>query len=180
MARRVAWLTVVVAVVCAGAVACSEDPPPSSDGVGQPLPTPPPRSSARESIYDAEGQLRESETVVAGLTLPMGLEEDTARSTERRHFYYSDVPRQKMLSYFGPRLNTVEVEHQADSVVYRNAIPQGVRGGVVKLDVRIEPTSHRPTLVEVYERPPPPPEGTKISEDTIRRHFDSLRPERRE
>jgi len=180
MARRVAWLTVVTAGMCAVAVACSGDPPPSTDGVGQALPTPPPRSSARESIYDAEGNLRESETVVAGLTLPMGLEEDAPRSTERRHFYYSNVPHQKVLSYFGPRLNTVEVEHTGDSVVYRNAVPQGVRGGVVRLDVRIEPTSAHPTSVEVYERPPAPPPGTKISEESIRRHLDTLQPERRE
>lgn len=180
MVRRVAWLTVVVVVGCALVVACSGDPPPSTDGVGQALPTPPPRSSRRQSIYDEHGELRESDDVVAGLTLPMGLEADEARSTDRRHFYNSNVPHQKMLSYFGPRLNTVEVEHLGDSVVYRNAVPQGVRGGVVRLDVRIEPTSAHPTSVEVFERPPPPPEGTVVSEEAIRRHFDSLQPERRE
>ena len=174
-------MRVWVAVLgCLAVVACSGDPPPSREGVGQALPQPPPRSSLRESIYDAEGNLRESDTVVAGLTLPMGLEENTARSTQRRHFYHSNVPHQKVLSYFGPRLNTMEVEHEGDSVVYRNAVPQGVRGGVVRLDVRVEPTSAHPTSVEVIERPPPPPEGTVITEESIRRHLDSLQPERRE
>ncbi len=169
------WLLAVL--VLAG---CGDEPPPSTEGLGEPVVDPPPRQRARESVYDAEGILRPSETVVAGLALPMGLERSEALSRDRRHVYHSDEPPLAFLRYFGPRLNTVEVEHEGDVVTYRNAAPQGVRGGVVRLDVTIQPTSARPTMVEIVERPPPLAEGVTITEEAIQRHLDTLQPERRE
>ncbi len=178
--RRAASLTLLSATIAVSMVACDDEAPPSTQGVGQALVNPPPRARSNDSIYDAEGVLRESDTVVVGLTLPLGVEAAEELSTDRRHVYYSDVPPAKLLRYFGPRLNTVNVEHEGDRVTYREATPQGVRGGVVKLDVTIQPTSARPSLVEILERPPPPPDGVDIPESEIRAHLDTLQPERRE
>lgn len=175
--RRVIRAALLLSLALSG---CGDDVLPSTDGLGEPVVDPPPRRRPQESIYDAEGILRESDTVVAGLTLPMGLEEDEALSTERRHVYHSSEPNQAFLRYFGPRLNTLQVQHEGERVTYRDATPQGVRGGVVHLDVTIEPTPAHPSRVEVYERPPPPVAGTTVSEEAIRRHLDALSPQQRE
>lgn len=182
MVHRVGALTLVAlalaSVVCA-LPACSVDRPPSTQGVGEPLPTPPPRPRREDPVYGPDGLPRESEEQIAGLALPLGLEEIEALREERRHVYRSTVPPAKLLRYFGPRLNTLEIEHRGERVTYRDAAPQGVQGGVVKLDVTIEPSSDASARVTVYERPPPPPEGVVIPEEEIRRHFEQLH-ERRE
>ncbi|MEZ4339383.1 MAG: hypothetical protein R3B82_22400 [Sandaracinaceae bacterium] len=175
--RRVIQAGLLLSVVLTG---CGDEVAPSTEGLGAPVVDPPPRRPPATSIYDAEGILRESDTVVAGLTLPMGLEADESLSSERRHVYHSSEPNQAFLRYFGPRLNTLQIEHEGERVTYQNATPQGVRGGVVHLDVTIEPTPAHPSRVEIYERPPPPAEGVTISEDAIRRHLDTLQPDRRE
>jgi hypothetical protein len=71
----------------------------------------------------------------------------------------------------------MNVEHRGAAVVYRDAEPRGVRGGVVRLDVTIEPSSQHASRVEIYERPPRPPEGTVIPEEELRRHFEALQRE---
>lgn len=153
-------------------LACSS--PPSLDGVGEVVaeaPPPEPVAAPDSDIYDEAGQLRESDERIAGLIVPRGLTKVAELSAPRRHVYVSDVPHTKVLRYFGPRLLTMQVEHRGSQVVYEQATPRGVRGGVVQLDVSIEPTSNGTTYVEIYERPPPPPPGVVISEDEIRRHF---------
>ena len=104
-------------------------------------------------LYDAEGHLRESEDVVAGLTLPRGLE--LTRETERRHVYSSSVPPAKLLAYFGPRLFTGAVDAIGEGAVFRGATVQGATGSAVRLDVSILEmgTSAR---IEVHELPPIP------------------------
>lgn len=114
-------------------------------------PRPQPR---RDNRYGPDGELLESDEVVAGLVLPRGLE--PVLRTERRHLFTSRVPLEKMLAYFGPRLNTAEVEREGHSAVYRRATPIGARGGLVKLDVAIRPSSAGGTRVEISEIPPPP------------------------
>lgn len=179
--RRVACLTVISCALAASAIACSEEEaPPSRQGVGDPLPLPPPREIWRDPIYGPDGVPRESDERVAGLVLPLGLEEIEELRRERRHVYGSQVPPHKMLRYFGPRLNTVRIDRTGDQVTYRDAVPQGVRGGIVKLDVTIEPTSSHPTRVTIIERPPPLPEGTVVTDEAIREYFDTLDPARRE
>lgn len=171
MLRRVPRIAILLVALSLG---CSEEPPPSGDGVGEEVVAPAPRErTVVESIYDGEGVPRESTERVAGLVLPRGLEEIEGLREERRHVYASDVPPQKLLRYFGPRLTTVDIRRQADTVTYRQAIPRGVRGGAVKLDVTVRPSSRRGTAahVEIFERPPPPPEGVVISAEEIRRHF---------
>ncbi|MBX3269711.1 MAG: hypothetical protein KF729_05595 [Sandaracinaceae bacterium] len=178
--RRAATLALGSFLAALVGVACGEDVIPSTEGLGAPVVEPPPPERERETLYDAEGRLRESDTVVAGLRLPRGLEPDRLLSKGRRHVYHSDVPPQKLVQYFGPRLLTLQIDHEGDRVRYVDAAPTGVRGGVVKLDVTIEPTSARPSLVEVFERPPPPVAGARTSEEEVRRHLDSLQPQRRE
>ena len=148
--------------------------------MGREIVAPPPRELTQDSIYDGEGVPRESDEVVAGLTLPLGLEAIES-DDERRHLYRSEVAPDALLRYFGPRLTTVDIQREGEHVTYREATPRDVRGGVVKLDVTIRPSSQRGvrSRLEIYEIPPPPPEGVVISEEEIRRHLDGLN-ERRE
>ena len=161
-------------------VGCSEESPPSTQGVGRSLPPPQPRARPAASIYDEDGVPRESDESVAGLTLPLGLEEIEALGGQRRHVYRSRIPAQNLLRYFGPRLNTLEIERTGESVTYRNATVQHGRQDTARLDVTIEPTSSGVSRVEVRERRPPPPAGTVVSDEQIRAHLDSLGANRRE
>lgn len=105
-------------------------------------------------LYDAEGQLRESDEVIAGLKLPRGLEVD--RHADRRHVYRTSLPRAKLAAYFGPRLFTGAVDRVgSDGAIYRAATVQGARGSAVRLDVSILPIGGR-TRVEIFELPPIP------------------------
>jgi hypothetical protein len=177
--RRV-WLSWVVAAA-ALAGGCSEEPP-SVEGVGRRIEAPPPRPARDrgDGLYGADGVPLESDERVAGLVLPRGLEPVEELSEERRHVYRSRVPPERLLRYFGPRLTTVHIQRQGPTVTYAEAVPRGVRGGVVKLDVTIRPSSSAEAVVEVYERPPPPPDGTRIPADEIRRHLEARSSNRRE
>ncbi len=104
-------------------------------------------------LYDEEGNLRESEEVIAGLVMPRGLE--LSHEEERRHVYSTSVPRPKLLAYFGPRLFTGSVDRIGEGAIFRAATVQGVRGGQVRLDVSILETGPS-TRVEVFEIPPLP------------------------
>lgn len=111
------------------------------------------QARASERLYDSEGALRESDEVVAGLRLPVGLER--IHGDERRHVYRTRVPLRAVQRYFGPRLVTGEVDRLGDGAIYRRAVPKDVRGGVVKLDVSILPVASG-TRVEIVEIRPPP------------------------
>lgn len=166
------WIAVVLPTALG---ACAQEAPPSVDGVGEVMPTPPPRvlHDPMAELYDEDGVPRESSERVAGLVLPRGLTREEALSTDRLHVYTSEIPHAKLLRYFGPRLVTMNIERRGPAAIYHEAVPRGVQGGVVKIDVTIEPSSQHASRVEIYERPPPAPEGTVISEDEIRRHFES-------
>lgn len=112
-----------------------------------------PRAPARDPLYGDDGELLESDTRVAGLVLPRGLE-PTVQS-DRRHAYRTQVPLAKLQSYFGVRLVTGQVDTRPNgSVTYVDALPRGVRGGEVRLDVTVEPVTGG-ARVEVVERAPP-------------------------
>lgn len=163
----------LIALALAGS-GCGDDPPPSADGVGDLVePTPRPRRDSSDDLYDADGVPLESDQRVAGLVLPRGLTPIAALEADRRHVYQSEIPPERLLRYFGPRLITVDVERRGEAVIYHDAEPRGVRGGVVKLDVTIEPSSRSPSRVEIVELPPPPPEGVVIPAEEIRRHLEA-------
>lgn len=159
---------------------CSD--PPSTEGVGQPLPPPPPRERDVDPIYDDQGIPRESDVVIAGLTMPMGLTEIEGLTVGRRHVYSSVVPREPLLRYFGPRLTTLDIRHEGQYVTYAEARPRAARGGVVPLDVTIRPSSapDEEARVEVYEIPPPMPEGAQVSVEEVERRLEAFRTEQRE
>ena len=135
--------------------ACGEDEVITTpDRVEPEAPARPPGESRTDNfLYDSEGNLRESEDIVAGLTLPRGLEVD--RENERRHIYRSTVPRAKLLAYFGPRLFTGAVDPIGDGAVFRGATVQGAVGSTVRLDVSILQTGAT-SRIEIYELPPIP------------------------
>lgn len=163
-----------MAHVLVSACSCSEAPP-SVEGVGAEVQAPASRRPTEDldQLYDAQGVPLASGEQVAGLVLPRGLTEVEELSRARRHVYRSRVPPDRLLRYFGPRLTTVDVQHRGGSVTYADAVPRGVRGGVVKLDVTIRPSSAHAAVVELYERPPPPPAGTHIPAEDIRRHLEA-------
>ena len=59
--RRVIQAGLLLSVVLTG---CGDEVAPSTEGLGAPVVDPPPRRPPATSIYDAEGILRESDTVV--------------------------------------------------------------------------------------------------------------------
>jgi len=105
-------------------------------------------------LYDDEGNLLESDQVVAGLTLPVGLEQ--ARSEPRIHVYTSRVPTDKVARYFGARLMTGQVVRIGQGAVFKSADVRNVRGGSVKLEVSVLAGSASPTRVEIIELPTAP------------------------
>jgi len=113
-----------------------------------------PSSRADAPVFGTDGQLLESDTVVAGLRVPRGLE--TVLDEERSHVYHSRVPLRKLQAYFGERLITGEVDRMGDGAIYRGAVPRGVTGGVVRMDVSILPMSRDRARVEIVELPPTP------------------------
>ncbi len=137
-------------------VACSDEVIQAPDEPAVEVPEAPSGPTGRidDYLYDAEGQLRESDEVIAGLVLPRGLELD--RHAGRRHVYRTSLPRTKLAAYFGPRLFTGAVDRVGgDGAIYRAATVQGVRGSAVRMDVSILPIGGR-TRVEVFELPPVP------------------------
>ena len=154
---------------------CGEDPPPSTDGIGAPVEAPRRRDRERpEELYDAQGVPLESDEAVAGLVLPRGLTKNELVSEERRHVYASEVELTRLLRYFGPRLTTVQIDREGQRVTYRDAVPRGVRGGVVRLDVTVRPSSAHAAMVEVVERWPEDEQPPTVSEEEIRRHLGAM------
>jgi hypothetical protein len=153
--RRVMRLASIPAVILALAVtACgdeeSERPPaPVVQQVQPPAPEDDPNR-----LFDLEGNLLESDEVVAGLTLPRGLE--AAGEADRFHAYTTSVPIDKVQAYFGPRLVTGQVDRHGSGATFRQAVPREARGGIVKLDVAIVPMSQVATRIEIRELPPVP------------------------
>lgn len=160
---NLAW-TVATAALVLGALACSsegEDEETRRRGATESEELTGPRPDA---LYDDDGNLLESDVVVAGLRLPRGLEEKLVE--ERSHTYESRVPIEKIIAYFGPRLMTGAIDRMGSGAVFRAAEPSGARGGVVKLDVSILPMGTSRTRVAIFELPPvpenPPPEAESI------------------
>ena len=106
-----------------------------------------------DELYDQEGNLREGDTRVAGLRLPVGLELDYEE--ERNHIFRTTVPIEKVVRYFGPRLFTGNVSRIGDGAVYRGAVPKNVEGSPVRLDVSILEIGAK-VRVEITELPPLP------------------------
>ncbi|MCB9666517.1 MAG: hypothetical protein H6715_00120 [Myxococcales bacterium] len=127
-----------------------------------PRATPPPKrvtsqkpiAVPQDLLFNAKGELVESEDSVAGLKLPRGLR--LLRRADRLAVYETSLPMEKIQRYFGPRLFTGEVEQQGQRVIYRAAIPKGVKGGVVKLDVRLYPAANGQHRVEIRKLRPMP------------------------
>lgn len=147
----------LLGVACIGALfGCGEDEIITSESA--PEAEPEARASQDPSrqedfLYDEDGALRESDEVVAGLTMPRGLE--LSYEEDRRHVYESNVPRQKLLEYFGPRLFTGAVDELGGGAVYRAATVRGEGASSVRLDVSIIRLGSR-SRVEVFELPPMP------------------------
>lgn len=108
-----------------------------------------------ESLYGPDGVLLPSDTLVAGLPLPRGL--DVVVEDGRRHVYTTDVPLGRVQRYFGVRLITGAVDARpAGGATYHDALPRDARGSSVHLEVTIEPSSASATRVEIVEIEPAP------------------------
>jgi len=152
--------------------ACEEEvevrPPPPVVMEAQP----PGPAANPNTLYDEEGNLLESDVVVAGLRLPRGFE--LTAEVDRRHVYDSHVPIEKIHRYFGPRLITGQVDRHGDGATFREAVPREARGGIVKLDVSITPRNRTTTRIEIRELLPEP--ANPLSEDEIIRRWAAEEP----
>ncbi|MBW2460989.1 MAG: hypothetical protein JRH11_05040 [Deltaproteobacteria bacterium] len=161
-----------LAGLAAFAAACEEEveerPPPPVIVEAQP----PGPAANPNALYDEEGNLLESDVVVAGLRLPRGFE--LTVEVDRRHVYDSHVPIEKIHRYFGPRLITGQVDRHGDGATFREAVPRAARGGIVKLDVSIVPRSRTTTRIEIRELLPAP--ANPLSEDEIIRRWAAEEP----
>ncbi|MCA9616641.1 MAG: hypothetical protein H6722_31585 [Sandaracinus sp.] len=129
---------------------------------------------ANDALYDAEGNLLPSDVVVAGLALPRGLEERPSFG-DRRHVYWTNVPIVKVQGYFGRRLITGQVDRIGDAAVFRRAVPQGVRGGIVHLDVGIHPIPRGGGARVEIEEIAPVPQNPPSADELIRRFDEEQR-----
>lgn len=138
------------------AAACGEEEPIPTEGF-EAEPPPQERRSFRptDDFFDADGHLREGDEVIVGLTMPRGLDKQEERSRDRRHIYFTSVPIEKVVAYFGPRLFTGTVDRVGDGAIYRGARPVNVTENVVRLEVSVLAAGSR-TRVEVVELPPMP------------------------
>jgi hypothetical protein len=158
-ARAAALLAFAFAFVPASGCGGGEAPEAPAPEEIAAAPDGPSAETSAPPLYDPDGHLLPSTTKVAGLTLPRGLE--PSRSTDGEHVFRSEVPLQKVLAYFGPRLFTARVDRIGGGAVYRHARPTEARGGAVDLDVSILPTSEGHTRIHIYELAAPPIRGAE-------------------
>lgn len=106
-------------------------------------------------ILDDNGNLEPSDVVVSGLRLPRGLTEEIA--SERRHVYDTTVDRDKLIAYFGPRLETGEVRPGGGALKYVRARSRESAGEIF-FDVVIgsKPGVPGHSFVDIREHPPVP------------------------
>lgn len=162
---------ILVAIVTSFGFACSDDPIPTP-GFREPESRRVPGRSFNPSddLYDEEGNLREGDEEIVGLTMPRGLVPQE-RPEERKHVYFTNVPIEKVVSYFGPRLFTGAVDRVGDGAIYRGARPVNVTENVVRLDVSVLTVGTR-TRVEVVELPPIPENPPSPAE--LQRRWDEM------
>ncbi|MFW6051758.1 MAG: hypothetical protein ACODAU_11320 [Myxococcota bacterium] len=159
-------LLALVTVLSALLSACAEEASRGPSATTEQEPKEERSAKASSGPYGPDGELRESERAIAGLTLPEGLEPLYER--DRQHAYRTKVPTAAVMRYFGPRLLTGEVDRVGSGAVYRNAVPKDARGGVVKLDVSVLPAASgtRVIIAELRPAPEQPP-----SLDAIKRRL---------
>jgi len=151
-----ASIIMLLASGIASGLSCGQEDPIPTEGFEAEAPTQARRSfRPSDDLYDEEGRLREGDEVIVGLTMPRGLDKQEDRSGERRHVYFTNVPIEKVVAYFGPRLFTGTVDRVGDGAIYRGARPVNITENVVKLDVSVLPAGSR-LRVEVVELPPMP------------------------
>lgn len=163
------WLGVMgVAVAltgCGGNDAGSVEAIPEDEVVPRPAAIP----TAREALLDADGKLLPSERVLAGLTLPRGLESE--QSGNNRHLFEAPVPALKLVEYFGPRLLTGQVEPNGTGASFINAIALRPSGTAYHMDVIItERGSHRSSLIIRLTDAPTARPSTPTPEDLAEYH----------
>ena len=103
-------------------------------------------------IYDAEGQLLESVSSIAGLKLPVAT--TMFREADKRKIYRTQAPVDKVLGYFGPRLTTGLVDRLRNGAVYREAKVRGQESDLVRLTVTITAIDDKRTRTVIELLPP--------------------------
>ena len=150
--------------------ACGDEAAPEAPAAAEPGVTEPEAPEEEISPYDNSGELRESDVVVAGLPMPMGIE--LQYEQDRKHVYVSELPIGHLRSYFGRRLVTGQIDESGLGAVYRNAVPREARGGVVALDLSLFPSGRDRTRIEVRELHPAP--DVLPNESEIRQRIEDV------
>lgn len=105
--------------------------------------------SAPPPIFDSEGRLLPSDTVVAGHVMPRGIEPE--RTEGRVHRFRTDVPIAKLHQYFAPRVVTNEISPIGEGWFFRAATPREARRDAKPIDLTILPVAPRGATIEVKE-----------------------------
>jgi hypothetical protein len=145
----------LVVLVCAAA-GCSR----SERGVqGRRLPNsvlaakPKPAALTRESIYDAQGNLKPSSVSVGWLAIPQGLSERPGRDGE--HLFRGSVPLKAIARFMDARIFTSDIRVETTSVRYGMSRPKNQDKRAMPLDVAAyaNPAGTHVELI-IKERPP--------------------------
>jgi len=112
-----------------------------------------PRGTAKRK-YDSQGDLMESANRLKGLPMPEGLGE--SKEFQGSHMFRTHLPIDRLVRYFGQRLETTTVETRGKGAIYRKALFKKATPEFAnyRYDVSILPAMNF-TLVSVIVAPPP-------------------------
>jgi hypothetical protein len=127
---------VALSVVICAVLGCSR----SDRGVqGRRLPASvvakPKPAEARESIYDAQGNLKPSSLSVGWLQIPQGLTARPSRDTQ--HVFSGNVPLKAVTRYLDARVFTSNIRVDASSARYGDGLPKNLDRKALPLDVAV-------------------------------------------
>ena len=126
---------------------CGSDPEEAPAAIPAPPPAPvaPP---APPPLYGEDGELLPSETAIGGLIMPRGLQ-PVEEDDPSVFLFYTSVPQDKLMRYFGPRLFTGNVTRIGDGAVFRSAVPTRPQGTAFRMDVQVLARDQSRSLVRV-------------------------------
>ena len=124
-----------------------------------------------QKIFDEQGRLLPSTSLVAGVRLPRGMQPEY--TFEHEFYYRSDATLAQLQAYFGPRLLTGQVERGGrGTVTYVNAQPKDTTKKAY-VSVRIGPAPGNSGQSEVLIRETPMMPATRPSEAESRKQLET-------
>jgi hypothetical protein len=133
------------------------------------------RRQARQ-VFDERGELLESKEVVAGITLPKGLER-TWHKDHRWVYETRRIEHTKLADYFSRRLMSTTVDRREDMVIFGGAVPvKDLKAFRMRVEVQRlngHETASR-VVIEQYQpfKPVIPPDQAQAQLEAARKRAD--------